>query len=54
VFKGYDVYLTVDMDLQKVAWDAVANEVGGVIAANPRDGSIYALVLSPALTQMCL
>lgn len=46
--KGYDVYLTVDMDLQKVAWDAVANEVGGVIAANPRDGSIYALVSKPS------
>ncbi|HHY43838.1 MAG TPA: penicillin-binding protein 2, partial [Coprothermobacter sp.] len=46
--KGYDVYLTVDMDLQKVAWDAVASEVGGVIAANPKDGSIYALVSKPS------
>lgn len=46
--KGYDVYLTVDMDLQKIAWDAVGNEVGGVIAANPKDGSIYALVSKPS------
>jgi penicillin-binding protein 2 len=46
--KGYDVYLTVDMNLQKIAWDAVGNEVGGVLAANPKTGAIYAMVSKPS------
>ena len=53
--KGADLYLTIDADLQKSAFDAlakVANKVGtkrgSVIVSDPNSGEILALVSYPA------
>ncbi len=54
---GHNVTLTIDGDLQQVAWDAmeektkegkVIPKVGSVIAMDPRDGSILAMVSRPS------
>lgn len=45
---GHNLYLTVDAELQKVAWDAMEGKTGSVVAMDPRDGSILALVSRPA------
>ncbi|MCX5857312.1 MAG: penicillin-binding protein 2 [Deltaproteobacteria bacterium] len=45
---GYNVVLTIDALLQKVAWEALAGKPGAVVAMDPRDGSVLALVSSPA------
>ncbi len=45
---GHNLYLTVDSVLQQVAWDAMEGKTGSVIAMDPRDGSILALVSRPA------
>lgn len=45
---GDNLYLTIDARLQQVAWDAMENKTGSVVAMDPRDGSILALVSRPA------
>jgi len=45
---GYNVVLTVDVHLQKIAWDAMKDKAGAVVVMDPRDGSILALVSSPS------
>ena len=45
---GYNVVLTVDSYLQKIAWDALKDKVGSVVVMDPRDGSVLALVSSPS------
>jgi len=45
---GHNLYLTVDSELQKVAWDALEGKTGSIVAMDPRDGSILALVSRPA------
>jgi len=45
---GNDVILTIDAGLQKAAWEAMEGKVGSVVAMDPRDGSIRAMVSSPA------
>ena len=45
---GYNVVLTIDADLQKAAWDAFAGKPGAAVALDPRDGSVLAMVSSPA------
>jgi len=45
---GHNVVLTIDADLQKVAWDAFAGKPGAAVALDPRDGSVLAMVSSPA------
>lgn len=45
---GYNLVLTIDAYLQKVAWEAMKGKSGAVVAMDPRDGSIYAMVSSPA------
>lgn len=45
---GYNVVLTMDSVLQKVAWDALNGQAGAVAAIDPRDGSVLALVSSPS------
>ena len=45
---GYRVVLTLDSALQRIAWDALEEKAGSVIAINPRDGSILAMVSKPA------
>ncbi|NPV88471.1 penicillin-binding protein 2 [Coprothermobacteraceae bacterium] len=46
--QGHDVVLTVDIALQQVAWNVVGSEIGGVFAANPANGEIYAMVSKPS------
>jgi len=45
---GHNVVLTIDALLQKAAWEALAGKPGAVVAMDPRDGSVLALVSSPA------
>lgn len=45
---GYNVVLTIDAFLQKVAWKAMEGKSGSVVAINPRDGSVLALVSTPS------
>ncbi len=45
---GHNVILTIDADLQKVAWDAMEGHVGSVVAMDPRDGSVRVMVSRPA------
>lgn len=49
---GHNVVLTIDARLQKIAWDAMAGKSGAVVAMDPRDGSVLALVSSPAFDPM--
>jgi len=49
---GYNVVLTIDALLQKTAWEALAGKPGAVVAMDPRDGSVLALVSSPAFDPM--
>jgi len=44
---GYNLFLTIDAYLQEVAWKAMEGKSGAVVAMDPRDGSIYAMVSSP-------
>ncbi|MDY0188039.1 MAG: penicillin-binding protein 2 [Syntrophus sp. (in: bacteria)] len=44
---GCNLVLTIDAYLQEVAWKAMAGKSGAVVAMDPRDGSIYAMVSSP-------
>jgi len=45
---GYNVMLTIDASLQKVAWEALKDTRGSVVAMDPRDGSVLALVSTPS------
>ena len=44
---GDDITLTIDIDLQKVAYEALGNLTGSVIAINPKNGEILAMVSKP-------
>lgn len=45
---GNNVVLTIDSALQEAAWSAMENRAGAVVAMDPRDGSVLALVSSPS------
>jgi len=45
---GANVVLTVDAQLQKVAWEAFEGKAGAAVAMDPRDGSILAMVSLPS------
>lgn len=45
---GKSIILTLDASLQKVAFDALGTQKGAVVALNPSDGSILALVSTPS------
>ena len=45
---GYNMVLTIDTDLQKAAWEAVQGKAGSVVALDPRNGEILAMVSSPS------
>ncbi|HUK55681.1 MAG TPA: penicillin-binding protein 2 [Nitrospiria bacterium] len=45
---GNDLYLTIDLNLQKVAEDALGKEAGTIVAINPRNGEVLAMVSHPA------
>jgi penicillin-binding protein 2 len=45
---GYNIVLTIDSFLQKIAWDALKDKAGAVVVLDPRDGAVLALVSSPS------
>ena len=45
---GSDIYLTIDMDIQRAAEEALEGKVGAAVAIDPRSGQLLALVSSPA------
>jgi penicillin-binding protein 2 len=45
--KGNSLYTTVDADLQVLAEDLMEGKVGAVVALNPQDGGILAMVSAP-------
>ncbi|MEM9904279.1 MAG: penicillin-binding protein 2 [Cyanobacteria bacterium P01_D01_bin.44] len=44
---GQDVQLTIDLDLQRSAEAALGNNIGAIVALDPRDGAILAMVSRP-------
>ncbi|MBF0340930.1 MAG: penicillin-binding protein 2 [Magnetococcales bacterium] len=45
---GEDLHLSIDSDLQKEAQDALGEEVGAVVAMDPNNGEILAMVSTPS------
>ncbi len=45
---GTDLVLSIDVAVQQAAWDALGERPGSVVAIDPADGSIIALVSKPA------
>lgn len=45
---GTDLVLSIDVAVQQAAWDALGERPGAVVAIDPRDGSVIALVSKPA------
>lgn len=47
--QGYDITLTLDAELQQVAYDALRATKGAVVVMNPKNGEVLALVSKPSL-----
>lgn len=45
---GDDIYLSLDLNLQRTAWDALEGQSGAIVALDPRDGGVLAMVSRPA------
>ena len=45
---GADLVLTIDHRLQQAAWDALGDRAGAIVAIDPRNGEVLALVSKPA------
>ena len=45
---GTDLVLSIDVLVQRAAWDALGDRPGAVVAIDPLDGSVIALVSKPA------
>jgi penicillin-binding protein 2 len=45
---GKNIYLTLDLDLQKAAVDALKDKRGAIVALDPNNGDILAFVSSPS------
>lgn len=45
---GDDLVLSLDMHVQQVAWDALGDRPGAVVAIDPNNGAVLALVSKPA------
>ncbi len=45
---GTDMVLSIDVAVQRAAWDALGDRPGSVVAIDPTDGSLIALVSKPA------
>ncbi len=45
---GNDLILTIDKELQKVAWDSLGGRAGAIVVLDPNNGEILSLVSSPA------
>ena len=46
--QGEDIHLTIDAQLQKVAYDALGKEKGAIVAMDVRSGEILAMVSRPS------
>lgn len=46
--KGKDLQTTIDLNLQRVAYESLKNTMGAAIAMNPKTGEVLALVSTPA------
>lgn len=46
--QGDDVVLTLDSDLQSIAYEALKGKVGSAVAIDPRSGEVLALVSQPS------
>jgi peptidoglycan glycosyltransferase len=46
--EGHDLVLTLDLKMQKTALDMLAGRRGAVVALNPQNGEVLALVSSPS------
>ena len=44
---GYALKLTIDNNLQKLAWDLLGNNKGAIVAIDPNDGGVLAFVSKP-------
>ncbi len=45
---GYNVIMTIDAELQKAAWQGLAGKAGAIVALDPRDGAVLAMVSTPS------
>ncbi|NEP16310.1 MAG: penicillin-binding protein 2 [Leptolyngbya sp. SIO4C1] len=45
---GQDIQLTIDLDVQRAAEAALGNQKGAIVAIDPRDGAVLAMVSRPA------
>jgi len=45
---GMDLVLSIDVAVQQAAWEALGDRPGSVVAIDPADGSVIALVSKPA------
>ena len=45
---GANVYLSLDLDLQKIAFNALEGRRGAVVAIDPQNGEVLAMVSAPA------
>ncbi len=45
---GNDIYLSIDLDLQQVAYDSLGDEVGALVAIEPSTGQILAMISKPS------
>jgi len=45
---GDDIYLSLDAELQRVAYEALEGHAGSVVAIDPKDGGILAMVSRPS------
>ncbi|MEA2013752.1 MAG: penicillin-binding protein 2 [Thermodesulfobacteriota bacterium] len=50
---GYNVVLNIDVDLQKICWDAFQEKAGTMIVMDPRTGYIMALINKPSFDPNC-
>lgn len=48
---GRNLWLTIDMDLQKTAETLLEGKTGSIVAVDPRDGSVLAFACSPTFDQ---
>ena len=45
---GQSVYLTIDLDMQKIATEAMRGKRGAIVAIDPNNGEILALISAPS------
>ncbi|KAA9131019.1 penicillin-binding protein 2 [Marinihelvus fidelis] len=45
---GSDLVLSIDIEVQRAAWEALGDQPGAVVAIDPRDGAVIAMVSKPA------